>query len=124
MISFEAYRLMCLKEEYGEDLYEMANIHKKRHGIDDVVIWVGAVNKKHGLRIKVSKLKNKYRRGKDFIIQMPSLDYDPSEVPKWIDQEKMDKILDWIKLNQKTLVDYENEEIDDTDEFLSMLVKV
>lgn len=124
MISFEDYSCMVAEEVYGEDLYEMARLHSSLHGINDVVIWVGLANKQHGLRIKISNKKNKFDPNDCFIIQMPSLDYDPTKVAKWINKKTMDKIMDWIKLNQKTLVDYENEEIDDTDEFLSLLVKV
>ena len=105
-------------------LHEMANIHSHRTGIPDVVIWVGTASKKHGLRVKVSNLKNRYRQEDSFVIQMPNLDYDPDQVASWITSDTMNKILSWIKINQKVLFDYENGKIDDTDVFLNMLSKV
>ena len=49
---------------------------------------------------------------------MPSLDYDPKKVAKWID---MQAVLAWIKLNQEVLYQYELGEISLTDEFMSKL---
>ena len=71
---------MVIQEDKNDQLYEMANIHSNIHGIENVVIWVGRANKRHGLRIKVSNSKNKFDDLNNFIIQMPSLDYDPSQV--------------------------------------------
>ena len=105
----------------NDELFEMANIHSKRHGIKDVVIWVGMANKRHGLRVKVSNVKNKFDMYNCFVIQMPSLDHNTTEVAKWID---INSILEWIKLNQDTLYDYENGIIDDTDIFLNKIVKI
>ena len=59
-----------------------------------------------------------------FVIQMPSLDYDPSQVAVWITPKIMKQILEWITLNQKLLYDYENGEIEDTEYFLNNLSKV
>ena len=55
---------------------------------------------------------------------MPSLDYDPAQVPRWIKQDTMKRILEWIKLNQQLLSDYELGNIWDTDEFLNNISKV
>jgi hypothetical protein len=97
----------------------MANIHSSIHGISDVVIWVGSANKQHGLRIKVSNVKNKFDPNNCFVIQMPSLDYNPHKVAKWIDNNKLNQIFNWVKTYQKELYDYENGELDDTFEFLN-----
>ena len=121
MKRFKQYRDMVTEEELNDQLYEMANIHPRTHGVKDTVIWVGAANKRHGLRVKVSNVKNKFDRNNNFIIQMPSLDYDPTQVAKWIDIEA---IKTWIKLNQKLLYDYEEGKIDDTGEFLEKISKI
>ena len=112
---------MVLNETEGEDLYEMANVTSRYHGIDGVVIWVGMANKQHGLRVKVSNVQNKWSPVDNFVIQMPSLDYDHTQVAKWID---MKSVLFWITLNQKILYDYENGIIQDTGYFLDNLSKV
>ena len=54
---------------------------------------------------------------------MPSLDYDPDQVANWIDQKTIKKILDWIKINQQLLYDYETGLIDDTRLFISQIAK-
>lgn len=110
-------------EETDNILYEMANIYPRYHGIDDIVIWIGEANKQHGLRVKVSNAKNRYDKQNSFVIQMPSLDYDPAQVAKWIDSKKMNQILSWIKLNQKLLYDFENGIIGDTGLFLDSISK-
>jgi len=118
---------MKLAEICGEsfdDLYEMANIHSQYHGISQVVIWVGLANKQHGLRVKVSNVPNKFDPNNCFNIQMPSLDYDPSTVAKWIDATKIAQILKWITLNQQLLYDYENGIMDDTGKFLKSISSV
>lgn len=107
-----------------DTLFEMANLTSRYHGIDDVIIWVGIANKRHGLRVKVSNVKNKFDPNNHFTIKMPSLDYDPTQVAGWIDRAKLEKIFDWIKLNQPILYDYENGLINDTGEFLEKLSKL
>ena len=112
-------------QEWSNDqLYEMANVTSRRHGIENVVIWVGATNKQHGLRIKVSNIPNKMDMNNNFTIMMPSLDYDHTQVANWITSKIMDKIITWIKLNQQLLYDYELELITDTDDFLNNIIKV
>jgi len=107
-----------------ETLYEMANIFPRYHGIENVVIWVGMKNEQHGLRVKVSNEKNTFDKNDNFPIHMPSLDYPHKKVARWITPKKMEKIFDWIKLNQQLLNDYENGLIDDTGLFLDNLVKI
>jgi hypothetical protein len=109
-------------EEENDLLHEMANVHPKQHGIQNVVIQVGSVvGVNHGLRIKVSNVPGTYDRKNNFVIKMPSLDYDINQAARWIDVEK---IKDWIKLNQKLLYDYEEGIIDDTEYFLNNISKV
>lgn len=115
---------MVTKEWEDDELYEMARVGPSRHGIENIIIWVGEANKQHGLRVKVSNIPNKMRMEDSFVIMIPSLDYDPSQVAKWITPKTMKKILDWIKLNQQLLYDYENGLIDETDVFLNNISKV
>ena len=118
------YINMVNKEWENDQLFEMARVGQKHHGIENVVIWVGSANTPHGLRVKVSNIPNKMRMEDSFVIQMPSLDYDPSQVAAWITPKIMKQILEWIALNQKLLYDYENGDIEDTEYFLNNLSKV
>jgi hypothetical protein len=126
MISEELrkYIEMVLKEEQDDVLHEMANLGSHNHGIQDVVIWVGKANKQHGLRIKVSNSKNRWNSDDNFVIQLPSLDYDPEQVARWITKDIMEKIMNWIRLNQQVLYDFETDKIMYTDQFISQISKV
>ena len=115
---------MVLKEEQDDVLHEMANLSQDDHGINNVVIWVGKANKQHGLRIKVSNLKNRWSNDDNFVIQLPSLDYDTQKVARWITKDIMEKIMNWIKLNQQVLYDFETDKIMYTREFLNKISKV
>ena len=120
----QLFEQMCAEEWATDQLFEMANIHSNIHGISDVVIWVGMANKQHGLRVKVSNRKNRFDPNDHFVIQMPSLDYDPTAVAPWITTKHLQMIFAWIKLNQQVLVDYENGILDDTHEFLQRISPV
>ena len=115
---------MVDNEWNSDQLYEMANVTAKRHGIENIVIWVGMAPKQHGLRVKVSNIPNKMDMNDSFVIMMPSLDYDQTKVANWITPKIIKKILEWIVLNQKLLYDYETGEITDTDEFMNSISKV
>ena len=118
------YIEMVIKEEQDDVLHEMANLGSHNHGIQDVVIWVGKANKQHGLRIKVSNLKNQWINDDNFVIQLPSLDYDPQQVARWITSDIMKQIMDWIRLNQQVLYDFETDKIMYTDQFINQISKV
>lgn len=115
---------MVRLEESEDLIHEMANVGPGRHGIENVYIFVGKTNKQHGLRVKVSRTPGRYDDNDTFVIQMPSLDYNPAQVPRWIKQDTMIKILEWIKLNQQLLADYEYGKIWDTDDFLNNISKI
>ena len=126
MISEELrkYIDMVLREEQDDVLHEMANLGSHNHGIQDVVIWVGKANKQHGLRIKISNLKNRWSNDDNFVIQLPSLDYDPNQVARWITPDIMKQIMEWIRLNQQVLYDFETDKIMYTDQFINQISKV
>ena len=126
MISDElrTYVNMVLKEEQDDVLHEMANLGSHNHGISNIVIWVGKANKQHGLRIKVSNLKNRWSNDDNFVIQLPSLDYDPSQVAHWITIDIINQIMAWIRLNQQVLYDFETDKIMYTDQFINQISKV
>lgn len=118
------YLDMVLAEEAQDTLHEMANLGAHNHGIRDVVLWVGKTNKQHGLRIKVSNSKNRWNNSDNFVIRIPSLDYDPTAVAKWITPTIMSQIISWIKLNQQLLYDFETDKIVFTDQFIAAISKV
>lgn len=120
----QLFEQLCAEEWDTDQLFEMANLHTNAHGIPDVVIWVGLANKQHGLRVKVSNQKNRFDPTDHFVIQMPSLDYNPNAVASWITTKHLQMIFNWIKLNQQVLVDYENGGLDDTREFLQRISPV
>ena len=117
------YISMVNDEVINDQLNEMANLGKEDHGIEHVVIQVGKANKQHGLRVKVSNLKDRWSDD-NFIIMMPSLDYDPRSVARWIRGDVMNKILEWIKLNQAVLYDFEKDQIIYTRDFLNRISKI
>lgn len=115
---------MCEKEWEEDCLFEMANLTPNDHGIPGVVIWVGIENKQHALRVKISNKKNRFDPKDNFVIQMPSLDYDHRRVAGWITNKHINAIFDWIKVNQKLLYDYETGSLQSTREFLQQIIPV
>lgn len=124
IMELREYINMVIEEEQNDVLREMANLGKDDHGIDDVVIWVGKANKQHGLRIKVSNSKNRWSNDDNFVIQLPSLDYDHQQVATWIQGKVMKQILSWITLNYQVLDDFENDRIFYTRDFLNKISKI
>lgn len=106
------------------DITEAVNLHKKDHGIDDVVIWVGKGNGRHGPRVKVSNAKNSWRNDDNFTIKIPSLDYNYRQAASWITHDILEKIFQWIKLNQQVLYDFENGTIMYSDELINKLSRI
>ena len=124
MKTLSEYLEMVSEEQQSDVLHEMANLGQDDHGIADVVIWMGKSNKQHGLRVKVSNKKNAWSNDDHFVIQMPSLDYDPTHVARWITGKVMKQILRWIAINQKVLHDFETDRIVYTRDFLNQISKV
>jgi hypothetical protein len=117
------YINMVLQEELDDVLHEMAILGSNFHGIQDVVIWIGKTNKQHGLRVKISNVKNRWSED-NFVIMLPSLDYDPTQVAKWITADKMKQIKQWLVLNQQVLYDFETDKIMFTDQLIAQLSKI
>ena len=98
-----------------DELLEMTNAWGTSTGLDDVVIWVGsAVLSNHGNRIKVSNMpsKNVGRSIGCFTITVPDLEVIGNINTKHITSKKLDKIFDFIKLNQDVIIAICQDEID------------
>jgi hypothetical protein len=102
------YINMVAEETEQGILNEMSNLNSDDHGIENVVIWIGKTNKRHGLRIKVSNIKNYWSEDDNFTIAIPSLDYDPTQVANWIKNKSIEKIKHWIKINSELLYKLDN----------------
>lgn len=105
------------------NLHEMANLDASDHGINDVIIWVGIAPEYHGLRIKVSNLKNKWSSKDNFTISIPDFQIRNGIPAKWL-TDKIDDIIDWIKLNIDVIKDYETGKEQSTREFLLRIKKI
>jgi len=108
-----------------DELFEMANLHGKHTGLDDVVIWVGSsLKSKHGKRIKVSNTNSKIGSSLDcFTITIPELEIIGKVNTKHITQYKMGKIKEFIILNMNIICDICDEKIDTVD-FINQMKKV
>ena len=126
MISEELRKYLdMVNEEFNSGiLYEMVSLDSDDHGIQNVIIWVGKTNKRHGPRVKVSNIPNTWSDDENFTITIPMLDYDPDQVARWIKKDTMHRILEWIKLNQKLIYKLENGEYSSTKKFLNDISKV
>lgn len=118
------YITMVRRESEHDELYDIAVLSDSDHGIDNVMIWIGTaanVNPDMSLRIKISNLKNKFEWDDHFDIKFPELLFDHDSVSEWITTEIMSKIIQWLKLNNQLLVDYQNGTVFVTDDFLSQI---
>ena len=105
-----------------EKIVEMANLDKRRTGIDKVIIHVhSGKGLHHGPRVKVSNIYNKFSND-NFSIKLS----DMSIVNKVkIKTDELDQVFKWINLNKKAIETYWNrgdEMI--TDDFYNMIVKI
>jgi hypothetical protein len=95
------------QEWENDELFELAILGSNRHGIDNLVIWIGTSKTPPDLRIIISNIPNRIDMYNSFVIMMPSLDYDLEQVAEWITSDIFNKIKQWIVLNQELLYDYE-----------------
>jgi hypothetical protein len=118
------YLEMVSQEDQDNDLSEMSNLDSDDHGIENVVIWIGRSNKRHGLRVKVSNIPNSWSDTDNFTIMIPQLNYDPQAVARWIKRPTLERILLWIKINQPLLYKLEAGEYSSFKKFANDVSKV
>ena len=118
------YISMVNEEVINDQLNEMANLGREDHGIEHVVIQIGKANKQHGLRVKVSNLIDRWSNDENFVIMMPSFDYDPRSVARLMRGVLFKKMGEWIKLNSEVFHDFENDRIVYTRDFLNKISKI
>jgi len=91
-------------------LLEMANFSPKHTGLKEV-IWVSVKNANHGPRIKI--FKNKQAKGENFSV---TIEENPKTIGKvFVNSKELNKINEFIKVNERLLIDYWNYSIDTTD---------
>ena len=98
-----------------DELLEMANVTEETTGIKDVVLWIGPNPKSRGKRIKVSNIPNKISSSDCFTITIPNFEIIGDVNNKLIDSIKMDKIKEFITINQKLIEDYSDYKISTKD---------
>jgi hypothetical protein len=106
-----------------KELLEMANVTSEETGIDDVVIWIGPNPQTHSYRVKVSNIPNKISSDNLFTITIPNLNVVGIINNKFIDSKKLEKIFNFIKLNQNIIMDYSDYKIS-TKQLLDNLQKI
>lgn len=106
-----------------KELLEMANVTSEETGIDHVVIWIGSNPQINSYRVKVSNIPNKISSDNLFTITIPDLDIVGIINNKFIDSKKLEKIFNFIKLNQSIIIDYSDYKIS-TKQLLDNLQKI
>lgn len=97
---------MIVKYNYG--IYEMSSLSGNITGINNVFIWVGEKNPRHGHRIKVSNTKGRYNKNDTFSIRLHDLTIDGSHT---IDIKSLNKIKEFIIINKIIIEDFSNNKI-------------
>lgn len=105
-------------------LFEMANIREKDSGLP-MTMFVSSkqyVGGRHGPRLKVSNLRNKFSADDNFVV---ILSKDPviGKNAKYKESE-LNTLMDWVKLNLNTLLKYWNDEYESDADFLLALKKL
>ena len=98
-----------------DELLEMANVTEETTGIKDVVLWIGPNPPQHGKRIKVSNIPNRISSSDCFTITIPKFEIVGDVNTKFIDSVKMDKIKEFITINQKLIEEYSDYKISTKD---------
>ncbi len=116
-------KLVELLIDYNEnDLYEMANVSTKRTNLSKE-IWISSKMGSHSARIKVSNSNKKFDMSDNFSVSI-------SEEPKVIagvsklKSEELNKVFDWVKLNNTVLMKLWNGLYDDQTDAIIDLKKV
>lgn len=98
--------MICKFKNYF--VFEMSSINDKITGINDIFIWVGEKNTRHGHRIKVSNIKGSYKNTDSFSIRIHDLKIDG--VCK-LDKKSINKINKFILINRTAIEDFSNSKI-------------
>jgi len=96
------------------------NYSKNETGISGVYIWIGPKPPQHWYRIKISNKNSFFDKNDCFVLTIPDFDIIGDNK---IDNKKLKLIKEFIKLNLKSIMDYEDEKIL-TDEFEELIIKV
>ncbi len=94
-----------------DELLEMANVTDVTTGIKDVVLWLGPQKNSRNKMIKVCNIPNKISRVDCFTIVLPKFEIVGFVNEQFIDEFKMDKIKEFIIVNQQLIVDYSDYKI-------------
>jgi len=74
-------------------------------------VWISVKNAKHGPRIKI--FKNNQAKGENFSV---TIEENPKTIGKvFVNSKELDRIKEFIKVNERLLIDYWNYSIDTTD---------
>ncbi len=99
-------------------LFEMSNLQKDDTGID-CIIWVSSkAHHKHGPRIKLSS--NNRSNNLDIVITIGD---DTTLIHGKLKNKVLKKVIKWVILNKKTLMDYWNDNLS-TRQMLNNIKKV
>jgi len=98
-----------------DELLEMANVTEETTGIKDVVLWIGPNPPQHSKRIKVSNIPKSISSSDCFTITIPNFEIVGDVNTKLIDSVKMDKIKEFITINQKLIEEYSDYKISTKD---------
>ena len=82
---------------------EMANLYPTKTGLS-VVLWFGEVGGQHGPRIKVSNVPGKFALNDNFVISVIKEPIVLTPRSMKLSEDKLNDVLDWIKLNYDTLM--------------------
>jgi hypothetical protein len=92
-------------------IVEMANIWPDLSKIDNVVIYVGPPDPRHGHRVKVSNIPNTFNKNDCFIIKLSNLEEMYMKKKSFIDSKLLNKIKEFVQLYRDDFIDYANFEI-------------
>jgi hypothetical protein len=105
-----------IDNSFSEDeLLEMANVTEETTGIKDVVLWIGPNPQQHGKRVKVSNIPKSISSSDCFTITIPKFEIVGDVNTKLIDSVKMDKIKEFLTINQKLIEEYSDYKISTKD---------
>lgn len=94
-----------------DELLEMANVTDVITGIKDVVLWLGPQKNSRNKMIKVCNIPNKISSVDCFTIVVPKFEIVGFVNEQFIDEFKMDKIKEFIIVNQQLIEDYSDYKI-------------